>query len=366
MSSAQAIGPATLAGFKAQHSPAEVACDESLEAQYWSLLANESDVPADAWKASTADAQNDAFGINERQAQAWSELAAQTRGRVAIVWDDARVTPNFIELPTLFRGHDGAEAYAQFLTQAGEHLLSLLDADGAEFVLAEPPDAFEGAGALGYRVLYRRAHLGLPVFGEYIDVTLKHSDWCSDAWTVHVSGRWTRTLGVDSATAAVHPDEAASTALLAAALDDATIRSSVLGVYPPSLHLAYAIDVQGTTNGARDRVLVYVSGATGDVLKKSSQIRHADGNLAAYVGRPLEGNAKNARPLPHVYMYEDTEADLASPVSCVPGHTMPQTHGDPDKILGSTSYGGAYSNVTSSDPLDNSCRPTFVGHMSRI
>lgn len=293
-----------------------------------------------------------AESLTTDQVAAWRELNHLSRGRLVSSWDSRSGTPTRLEPWMHFYGLDGKTAYQDFRLRIGHLLDAMLGLSAEdELVLAEEQQFQTDDGSTHsvspktsvYQLHFRRANKGLPVFFDWMQITLRTSDWNPDAWFAFVSAGWTRDLPSGVPTIAAWK-------AVEAAQASGTLPQGTPGTFP---RLGYYAQT-GAPELAYEVVLVapsaqwlyYVSATTGDLLWQSDQVMHYTGSLKINVGRAHEGTSKNPRPLPNTTIYEDPVVYTDVFTGCRDSATVNQETGQTDRVLGSTDYSGAYVNVT--------------------
>ena len=349
---------------------AAVSASDALSAQYRALLLECSgqDPQKHLTAVQTALSKNPTLSskLTGAQTHAWQAIETASLGHAKLAWDSQRKTPSRIEPYVQFRGKNGAAARADFdarLFGAVKSTLgyrngdSLVAVDQRDYENKSHDTATETTRVARYR--YERRHAGLKVFGDYLDIALRTSDWDKSAWFVFVNARWARDLPVSLAPKKM-PNVAINAALVSGEVSEGT------SVFPPELglcdlkppaKLCYRLELNNT---AGDHWGYFVDADSGAVLQKGDRIKHQhSGSLKTYVGRPHEGNSKYLRPIPRLDIYEDPKTYLQES-ACYVTSPLDRTRGDETVKLGETDYDGNYI-ASSIEPGDTTWTVDFRG-----
>jgi hypothetical protein len=331
--------------------------------RYYGLADNEQSLDFERRLSNQKDLTD---SISLDQVQAWRELSNASRGRLSATWDQNLKTPSFLSFGIELSGNDGKEAKVDFDARFGTLLQQLFQTKNNDTFVLDEEQAFDTDDGMGgpvkthvQRYRYHREFAGLPVFNDIYDLTLRTSDWNKDKWVAFLYARWLRDLDKNALTPALNATEAETIAALSGEVTDAVpARSSRLGILTINFQQQLAYEVwMGNQN--REKWVYYVSALTGEIIQKSDQVTKYDGTLQVYVGRPHEDSSKYARPLPDANIYEDNFFGSFS--TCLPPFTSTIWAGDPNLILGSTSYAGIYTGLTGYDENDISWTVDYVG-----
>jgi hypothetical protein len=334
--------------------------------RYYGLADDEQSLEFERRLSNQKDLTN---SISLDQVQAWRELSNASHGRLSATWDQKLKTPSFIGFGIELNGNDGKEAKADFDARFGTLLQQLFQTKNNDTFVLDEEQAFDtddGAGGSVkthvQRYRYHREFAGLPVFSDIYDLTLRTSDWNKDKWVAFLYTRWLRDLDKNALTPALNATEAETIAALSREVTDAVpVRSSRLGILTINFQQQLAYEVwMGNQNG--QVWLYYVSAITGEIVQKSNQVAKYDGTLQIYVGRPHEGVNKYPRSLPNATIYEDyINGSNYSSHDCWNFESSQIRTGDPNKILGETSYSGIYQGITGIDPSDTNWTVDYAG-----
>ena len=363
-----------LSGFKKVNSEAAVSASDALSAQYRALLLEclGQDPQKHLSAVQTALSKNPTLSskLTGAQTHAWQSIATASLGHAKLAWDSERKTPSRVEPYVQFRGKNGAAARADFdarLFGAIKSTLgyrsgdSLVVVDQREYENKSHDTATETTRVARYR--YERRHAGLKVFGDYLDIALRTSDWDKSAWFAFVNARWARDLPVSLA-----PKKTSNVAINAALVSGEV--SGGTSVFPPELgicdlkppaKLCYRLELNNT---AGDHWGYFVDADSGAILEKGDRIKHQhSGSLKTYVGRPHEGNSKYLRPIPRLDIYEDPKLYQQEAACYWPTPAIDRTRGDETrKLTNATDYAtGSYSNLVGIDPNDTVWTADFRG-----
>jgi hypothetical protein len=367
-----------LLAFKQQWSLSATRTDDDLSETYRVLLTTCAGEDPQAYQGQVQKAlENDAelaSSLTVDQQQAWNQLAVASRGFASVQWDRARRTPAWIAFAVNLHGADASEARADFDARFSTLVSSLFGFDGGLVLELVEQASYENCDygctkptRVG-RYVYRLRHGDLPVFGGVFDLTVRTGDDSDQLWTAFIAARSLRDAGSLGKVPTISGEAAIEAALESAEVPDGSAAAAPeLGIcdLEPSPALCYRL-VLGNEAGAS--WTYFVSAANGAILRKADNVQHYDGTLKAYVGRPLEGNAKYARPLPQATIYEDS-ATYTETVGCGYSTTLGRERGDVSRVLGMTSYSGAYTGLFGFDPSDTSwmvdLRGLYAGYVVR-
>jgi hypothetical protein len=299
-----------------------------------------------------------ATDLTAEQVQAWRELTIASRGLAIVQWDRARRAPAWIELGMRLSGTDAAAARADFDARAATLVVRLFGIGPTDAFDLVEEKAFENrefeslTATRVARYVHQRRSSDLPVFGNVLDLTLR-SDEHAGIWQGFVAAHWARDAGASAGAPAVTAADAVDAALASGEVPHGSANTEPeLGIcdFGASIPLCYQLRL---SNDAGQSWTYMVSATDGAILRKADNVKHYNGSLQVYVGRPHEESNKYARPLPRASIYEDPATYSEAP-GCGYSTVSNRTRGDTSRVLGSTTYSGTYTNLTGIDPADTS------------
>lgn len=348
--------------FKAAHPPAAVATDDNLGAQFRTLVLAAEGLDAHLedrnLDARLAAAPKVAATLSADQVAAWRALNKAAHGNGAVTWDDDRGTPAFIELGLTFKGAT-PKAAEQELTSRAAPLLARMFGLGAADALVTVSDTTTTAAERGDEapttrsITQQRKRNGLPVFGDWYQLTIRTSDWAKDAWVAAVQAHWSAGLDRIPTTPLVRDIDAVAMAQAAGDVPKAWLAATPeLGYFGggTKADLSWRISL---ANDAKQSWLYYVSAISGSILESANQVADNSGSVSINVGLPQQGTTKSPHPLPYAYIYEDERSQHEN-AGCGFANGVTHTVGDTSQQKGYTSYYGGYFDnaLTVFDPAD--------------